>query len=192
MEAHGDSPPNGQSADCGRVTPHSLIEDPDLGSPLPQKAKTEATIMLRKIIILSFLAVAAFTVGCDKRNATDQHPAKVEVKTADIERDIKNYTSEQRAEFMEKMQRQLTEINHDLDQLATKIEKSSDSVRAKAKPKLQALRDHAAQLSNQLEEVRNTTKSTLESVKAGSKTAYNDSKDGFNPAHQWVSEKNAP
>ncbi len=148
--------------------------------------------MSRKTIILTFLAVAAFTVGCDKPNATGQQPAKVEVKTAEITRDMKDCTYEQRAEFMEKMQCQVTEINHDLDQLAAKIEKSSDSVQAEAKPKLQALRDQAAQLSKQLEEVKNATKSTLENVKAGYKTAHNDSKDGFNQTRQRVSKQFVP
>ncbi len=148
--------------------------------------------MSRKTIILIFLASAAFTVGCDKPNGTAQQRDKVEVKPAEISRDMKDYTYEQRAEFMEKMQHQLTEINHDLDQLAAKIEKSSDAVQAEAKPKLQALRDQSAQLNKQLEEVKNATKSTWESVKAISKTAYNDSKDGFNKSRQWVSEKIAP
>ena len=63
---------------------------------------------------------------------------------------MKDYTFAQKAEFTEKMQGQLAEINKDLDQLAAKIEKSSDAVKAEAKPKLQALRDQAAKLNKQL------------------------------------------
>jgi ElaB/YqjD/DUF883 family membrane-anchored ribosome-binding protein len=86
----------------------------------------------------------------------------------------------------------LTAINQDLDQLAAKIEKSSDAVKAEAKPKLQALRDQAAQLTKQLDEVRNATESTWDNAKAGSKKAYDDLKNGFNQARQWVSDKIAP
>jgi ElaB/YqjD/DUF883 family membrane-anchored ribosome-binding protein len=79
-----------------------------------------------------------------------------------------------------------------LDQLAAKIEKSSDAAKAEAKPKLQALREKADQLGKQLDEAKNATESTWDSVKAGSKKAYNELKDGFNQARQWVSDKIAP
>lgn len=148
--------------------------------------------MSRKIIPFTFLALAAFTMGCNKPDATSQQLDKAEVKTAEIAQDMKDYSYAQKTEFTEKMQSQLTEINHDLDQLAAKIEKSSDAVQAEAKPKLQALRDQTARLNKQLDEVKNATESTWESVKAGSKTAYNDLKDGFNQARQWVSDKIAP
>ena len=143
---------------------------------------------------LTCLAITAFTliVGCDKPDATSRQLNNVQVKTAEMAQDMKDYTYAQRAEFTEKMQGQLAEINHDLDQLAAKIEKSSDAVQAEAKPKLQVLRDQTARLSKQLEEVKNATESTWESVKAGSKTAYKDLKDGFNKARQWVSDKIAP
>ena len=85
---------------------------------------------------------------------------------------MKDYTFAQKAEFVEKMQAQLAEINRDLDQLAAKIEKSSDAVKAEAQPKLQALRDQRAQLNKQLDEARNATESTWDSVKGGFKKAY--------------------
>ena len=148
--------------------------------------------MSRKIILINFLAVAAFTVGCNKPDATSQKLDKVEVKTAEIARDMKDYSYAQKTEFTEKMQGQLTEINNDLNQLAAKIEKSSDDVQAEAKPKLQALRDQATKLSKQLDEAKGATESTWDSVKAGSSKAYEDLKDGFAHARQWVSDKIAP
>ena len=59
---------------------------------------------------------------------------------------MKDYTFAQKAEFIEKMHSQLTEINWDLDQLAAKIEKSGDATKAEANPGLQALRDETTQL----------------------------------------------
>ena len=148
--------------------------------------------MSRKIILINFLAVAAFTAGCNKPDATSQQLDKVEIKTSEIAQDMKDYSYAQKTEFTEKMQGQLVEINNDLDHLAAKIEKSNDAVQAEAEPKLQALRDQTARLNKQLEEVKNATESTWENVKAGSKTAYKDLKDGFNQARQWVSDKIAP
>lgn len=148
--------------------------------------------MKHKTLLLTFLAVAAFTVGCDKPETASQQLDKVQEKTADAAQDLKDYTFAQKAEFTAKMQSQLADINKDLDQLAAKIEKSSDAVKAEAKPKLQALRDQTARLGTQLDKVKDATESTWDSVKAGSKQAYNDLKDGFNQARQWVSDKIAP
>ena len=146
-----------------------------------------------KLVIMS-LAVAAFAVGCkpsDEKSTADQID-KLKSETKEAAQDMKDYTFAQKTEFTEKMQSQLAAINKDLDQLASKIEKSSDAAKAEAKPKLQALREKADQLGKQLDEVKNATESTWDSVKATSKKAFNDLKDGFNQARQWVSDKIAP
>ena len=159
---------------------------------LQTRNTNEGTAMKHKILVVTFLSVVAFTVGCDKTETTSQQLDKVQEKTADAAQEMKDYTFAQKAEFTAKMQSQLEAINKDLDQLAVKIEKSSASAKAEARPKLQALREQAEQLGRQLDEARNATESTWESVKAGSKKAYNELKDGFNQARQWVSDKIAP
>ena len=148
--------------------------------------------MKQKAFLFSLISIAAFAIGCDKPETTSQQLDKVQEKTAEAAQDMKEYTYAQKAEFTSRMQSQLTDINKDLDQLAAKIEKSSDAVKAEARPKLQSLRNQAAQLNKQLEEVKNATESTWDSVKAGSKKAFNELKDGFNQARQWVSDKIAP
>jgi ElaB/YqjD/DUF883 family membrane-anchored ribosome-binding protein len=156
------------------------------------KTNLGTTIMKHKTLLLTFLSVAAFTMGCNKAETTSQKLDKVQEKTAEAAQDMKDYTYAQKAEFTAKMQSQLTEINKDLDQLAAKIEKSSDEVKAEAKPKLQALREKADQLGKQLDETRNATESTWESVKAGTRKAYDALKEGFQQSRQWVSDKIAP
>ena len=131
-------------------------------------------------------------MGCNKETTTSQQLDKVQVKTEEAAKDMKDYTYAQKSEFVDNMQGQLTAINGDLDQLSAKIEKSNDAAKAEAKPKLQALREKSAQLGKQLDAARNATESTWDSVKAGSKKAYNELKDGFTQARQWVSDKMAP
>jgi cytochrome c556 len=148
--------------------------------------------MKHRTLLLTFLSVAAFTVGCNKPQTTSEQLDTVQEKTTQAAQDMKDYTFAQKAEFVEKMQSQLAEINKDLDQLEAKIESSSDAVKAEAKPKLQALREQTAQLGKRLEDVQNATESTWDSVKSGFKKAYEASKDGVNQARQWVSGKIAP
>lgn len=157
--------------------------------------------MKHQAILVTCIAVAAFAVGCKpseeksaaaNREATAQQIDKVTKDTKEAAQDMKDYAYAQKAEFVEKMQSQMAEINRDLDQLSAKIEKSSDAAKAEAQPKLQMLRDQAARLNKQLDEARNATESTWDDVKAGFKKGYGEFKDGFQQARQWVSDKIAP
>ena len=148
--------------------------------------------MKRNNLIITLLSAVAFTMGCNKEGTTTQQIDKVQAKTAEVSADMKDYSYAQKAEFTEAMQKQLAQINKDLDQLDAKIEKSSDAAKAEAQPKLQALREKADQLGKQLGEARNATESTWDTVKAGSKKAFDELKNDFQKARQWVSEKIAP
>jgi hypothetical protein len=158
-----------------------------------QFTKKRTTIMKHTTLLLTFLSIAALTVGC-KEQTTSQQIEHLKADTKEAAQDLKekDYTFAQKAEFTEKMQSQLAEINKDLDLLAAKIEKSSDAVKAEAAPKLQALRDQAAQLNKQLDEAKNATESTWDSVKAGASKSYAALKDSFQQSRQWVSDKIAP
>ena len=136
--------------------------------------------------------MAAFAVGCNKEQTTSQQIDNVKAETKQAAQDMKDYTYAQKAEFVEAMQAQLAALNRDLDQLSAKVEKSSDAIKAEATPKLQVLGDQMAQLNKQLDEARNATESTWDSVKGGFKKAYEASKEGFQQARQWVSDKIAP
>ena len=148
--------------------------------------------MKNKILFVTFLAAATFVVGCEKEKTTAQQIETIKAETKQAAQDMKDYTFAQKAEFVKSMQAQLTTLNQDLDKLAAKIDSSSDAIKAEAKPKLQALREQAAKLSQQLADAQNATESTWDSVKASCKKAYEATKDGFNQARQWVSDKIAP
>ena len=148
--------------------------------------------MKNKTLIITFLSIAAFAVGCNKEQTTSQQMDKVQTETTQAAQDMKDYTFAQKAEFVKDMQAQLDTLNKDLDQLSAKIDSSSDAVKAEAKPKLQALRDQTAKLNTQLDDAKNATESTWDSVKAGFTKAYDSTKNGFNEARQWMSDKIAP
>lgn len=148
--------------------------------------------MKNKTIVITILSAATFAIGCKKEQTAAQQLDKVQTETKQAAQDMKDYTFAQKAEFVEKMQGQLTELNRDLDQLAAKIEKSSDAAKAEANPKLQALRNQAAKLNTQLDDAKNASESAWGDVKAGFKKGYGELKEGFQNARQWVSDKIAP
>ena len=157
--------------------------------------------MTHKQLAITFLATAAFAVGCtpsvepsapEAREATAQQFDKAKKDTKAAAQDMKDYAYAQKAEFVANMQSQLDAINRDLDQLAAKIEKSSDAAKAEAKPKLQGLRDQARKLNQHLDDAKNATESTWGDVKDGFKKGYGELKEAFQAARQWVSDKIAP
>ena len=150
--------------------------------------------MKNTLLAITFLASAAFTVGCkpSDNNSTSQQLDKVKAESKADAQEMKDYAYTQKAEFVTAMQGQSDALNKDIDELSAKIDKSSDAVKADAKPKLQALRDEAARLNTQLDEAKNATESTWDGVKTGSKKAYDGLKDDFQQARQWASDKIAP
>jgi hypothetical protein len=54
------------------------------------------------------------------------------------------------------------------------------------------LRDQADKMNRQLDAARNATESTWDSVKASSKKAWDATKEDFQQARQWASDKLAP
>jgi capsule polysaccharide export protein KpsE/RkpR len=140
---------------------------------------------------ITLLSTVAFAAGCSKEGTTQQLD-KVQAKTEAVAQDMKDYSYAQKGEFIQKMRGQLAQINHDLEVVAAKVEKSSDTVKAEANPKIGVLRGKADQLRRQLDDTKNATESTWESVKTESRNAFDDLKDGFQNARQWVSDKVAP
>ena len=148
--------------------------------------------MKNNTLLITFLSIAVFAVGCDKEKTTAQEIDKVQTETKQAAQDMKNYTFAQKAEFVKDMQGQLTTLNQDLDKLSAKIDGSSDAIKAEAKPKLQALRDQAAKLNQQLADAQNATESTWDGVKADCQKTYTALANDFTNARQWVSDKIAP
>ena len=199
---------NERKAGMAMATPLRVVSARRMRPPCLQDMKPTSTpnssrniTMKRHTLILSFFAAATFVVGCkpsaetsatDHREATAKQIDKVTKETKEAAQEMKDYAYAQKAEFVEKMQIQLSEIHKDLDQLSARIEKSSDAAKAEARPKFQALREQAAKLNKQLDEAKDATESTWDSVKAGTKKAYEGLKDGIQQSRQWVSDKIAP
>ena len=144
------------------------------------------------VTIIIGLSAMALTVGCHQEPTTSEQLENAKAEAKEAAQDMKNYAYAQKAEFVQKMESQLSTLNQDLDKLSAKIENSSDAVKAEAKPKLEALRDQASQLNKQLEDAKNATQSTWDSVKAKAQNAYDALTNGVRQARQWVSDKIAP
>jgi chromosome segregation ATPase len=153
--------------------------------------------------ILTFVPVIALAVaaGCKPEYdrtvdaSTNRNPAtlsQVKEETREAIDATKDYAYAQKTEYAAKIRAELAELNKELDQLGAKIDSSSTTAKEEAKAKLQVVREKVASLNEKLEGVQGATESTWEEVKAGLKKGYEEVKESFRQARQWLSEKIAP
>jgi hypothetical protein len=159
--------------------------------------------MKHSILITSSLLIAGVATGCASADGKSS-PASRDRGTAAVQLDkakaetreaaqaVQDYAYAQKAEFVDKMKRDLVEIQGELDQLSAKVDKSRGAAKAGAKTKLESVREKWAQAKKHLDQAESATESTWDDVKNGTKKAYNELKDGFQQARQWVSDKIAP
>jgi len=162
--------------------------------------------MKTNIMAVTFLAATVFAVGCKPASekspndksvtegmaVTEQQLEKVSKETKEAAKEINDYAYAQRVEFAEKMKVQLNDIKKELDLLSAKLENANEAVKTEGKAKIQVLRDQVAALDKQLEGIKDANESTWEEVKAGFRKSYDEVKDSFQQARQWLSDKIAP
>jgi chromosome segregation ATPase len=159
--------------------------------------------MRHTILVIAFLLVAAFAVGCkstdgksaaetkQRENAAAQLD-KAKTETKEAAQAVQDYAYAQKTEFVEKMKKELVEIQEELDRLSAKVERSSAAAKADAKVKLEAVREKWAQAKKQLDQAESATESTWDDVKGGFKKLYGELKDSFDKTRQWLSDKIEP
>jgi len=146
--------------------------------------------MRHTILVITFLIVAAFAVGC---TSTDEKPAggPKQSETGPAQA-MQDYTYAQKAEFVDKMKKELVEIQEELDRLSAKVDRSSGAAKADARTKLEAVREKWAQAKKQLDQAESATDSTWDDVKGGFKKSYGELMDSFEKTRQWLSDKIEP
>ena len=148
--------------------------------------------MKNKAIVLILVSAAVTVAACDRNHSTSEQLDRVQVKTADLAQDMRDYTFAQKDEFVTKMRSQLSDLNRDLDELSAKVKNSTAAIKADAQPRIDALREQTAHLNKQLDEATNTTASDWDKFKLEVRRTHEASKEEFKHARQWLSDKIAP
>ncbi len=128
------------------------------------------------------------TVG----NDTSAQLERVKEKTKEAALAVNDYAYAQRVEFADKMRAELADINAQLDRISVQVNSSTSSAKDEAKAKIQALRDKTSDLNKQLDGVKDSSESTWNDVKSGIRKGFDNVKDSFKQARQWLSDKIAP
>jgi uncharacterized protein YukE len=150
----------------------------------------------------TFVLAAALATGCAPveeksaagptrgETAARREKAKTEVKEA--ARAIQDYAYAQKAELIDKMNKELVEIQNEVDRLAAKVDQSSDTAKEEAKTKVTALREKYIQAKKQLEQAESATESTWDEMKGRFKKSHGELKNSVDKTRQWLSDKIEP
>jgi len=154
-------------------------------------------------LVITTLLVAGIAVGCASTDATSGGgPSPSGTAAAQLERAkagakeatqaMEDYAYTQKAEFVDRMKKDLAGIQEEMDRLAAKVDDSSEAAKADAKARLAAVREKWAEAKKQLDLAESATESTWDDVQAGVKESYRELKDSFDSTRQWVSDQIAP
>jgi ABC-type transporter Mla subunit MlaD len=162
---------------------------------------TDSKLALSFCIYFSF--AAALAVGC---KATADKPSsgapqdsasafqlgKAKAASLEATQAMGDYAYARKAEFVADMNKELGEVQDNLNLLAAKADRASGAAKADAKDQLAAVRAKWTKTKQQLDQAENATESTWNDVKSGFKESYAGLKDSVDTTRQWLSEKIAP
>ena len=146
--------------------------------------------MKRTLPLVTFIIVAALALGCastDRKSSAA--PRQSGAEAAQPNRD---YTYAQKAAFIDKMKKELADMQEEMDRLSAKIDRSTGEAKADAKARLEVVREKWIRAKKQLDQAESATESTWKDVQRGFNKAFQDLKDSFDKARLWMSEKIKP
>jgi hypothetical protein len=173
-----------------RLTRRAANPRPRSACPLLNGFPADVFLETMKRNLLNCLAASAliFAAACGKTETSSQTATGSDTaKKIEIE-----YSYNEKPKFVARMKEELAEANSELRKLSEKIANSTEKAANDAKPKLERLKEKTQNLDAQIAKAESATESTWDDVKAGSQKALDETKETFNEARAWLSEKIAP
>jgi exonuclease VII large subunit len=155
------------------------------------------------MLVTAFLGAAALAMACTTKDGKSAVPPKQErsaaahlekakAETKEAAQAVRDYAYAEKAEFVDRMKKELVNIQEELDRLGAKVDRANGAAKADAKVKLERARDKWAQAKKRLDQAETATESSWDDVKNGFGQSYADLKDVFENTRQWLSDKIAP
>jgi TolA-binding protein len=160
--------------------------------------------MKQKHNVIAVLSLAVLVAGCrpsDTASNTEVEQLREDAavqyedarrETQEAVRAANEFADAQKTAFVAEMEQQLAGLRNEVDELRVTVANSTDQVKTEGQQKVDELTHQADQLEGQLKEIRNASDSNWENLKDGFETAYHQTRQAFNDARQWLSERLAP
>jgi hypothetical protein len=152
---------------------------------------------------IAILFVASVLFGCTPRKeraesepesglATEVQKDKAKTETKEAAQAIRDYSYAEKAEFVDKMKKELGEVEREMDRLSAKVDSSGSAAKTDAKQKLEAVRAQWTKAKEQLAQAESATQASWSDVRDAFKESYGTMHDSFDKTRQWLSDKIEP
>lgn len=160
--------------------------------------------MKQRIRIIGFLVVGVLATSCNKPTDEDSKAQldrpgtaatqreKAMTATKEAAQSVQVYAYAERDEFIDAANRELSDIQAEMERLHRVIARSSGTARADAEAKLELVSDRWAAAKAQVDRAEAATEDGWEDVQIRYRTARSDLKSSFDDARQWLSERIEP
>jgi hypothetical protein len=150
------------------------------------------------------LVIGVLATGCNQPRDKNSKPEAHELGTAAAQRDkaltaskvaaqsVRVYAYAERDEFIDAANRELSDIQTEMERLRRAIARSSGAARADAEAKLEVVSDKWAAARAELKRAEAATEASWDDVQIGYRTARSDLKRSFDNARQWLSDRIEP
>lgn len=157
-----------------------------------------------RVRIIGFLVVVVLATSCntltdeDSKTGSDQpgtaatQREKAMTATKEAAQSIKAYSYAERDAFIDAANRELSDIQTEMERLRRVVARSSGAARADAEAKLEQVSDSWAAAKAQVERAEAATEDGWEEVQIRYRTTRSDLNSSFDDTRQWLSEHIEP
>lgn len=173
-------------------------------TPPKSNAADEARRRAPNLLAAPLLLIGGLCAACPSndespsREETDDSVSVVQTREqaqAEIDemvRLVRDYSYEQKEQFLADMDKELATIQARLDRLSHEVETSRQDAKAEATRKLEATRERWAHAKIRLDAAKTADATTWDDVKRDFADAYDKLEDSVEDSRRWLSEEIAP
>jgi hypothetical protein len=167
-------------------------------------ATRKGKAMKHRVRIIGLLVFGVLATSCNKPKDEDSKAQSDQPGTAATQREkaitatkeaaqsVRVYAYAERDEFIDAANRELSDIQAEMERLRRVIDRSSGATRADAEARLKVVSDRWAAAKAQLDSAEAATEASWEDVQSRYRAARGDLKRSFDDARQWLSERIEP
>jgi hypothetical protein len=128
----------------------------------------------------------------ERKESASPELAKLQKEVKEAIEATKNYTAQQKANFINKSKTDLTEIEAEIDTLASEIKKARKDAQDEAAAKLQRMRDKASELDRQREKLKKSQEPAWNDLKGNITKSTDEHKNSITDVRRWLADQIAP
>jgi hypothetical protein len=150
---------------------------------------------MKQMQIAVFLLFSLISASCESKERKETNSpelVKLQKEVKEAVQATKDYTAQQKANFVNKSKTDLAEIEAELNALTAEIKSARKDAQDEANARLQRMRDKASELDRQRESLKKSGEPAWNDLKGSFTKSTDDLKNSIKDARRWLADKIAP